>query len=135
MGLEGRYVRARLAAPPAALGPLASPSLTFGLVEGTNLEPCLAELVARVLPLCDFYAALSRFVETRSALGCGRVAHAVAAAIRALLQEWLLMVAQLEHQLRLGGLRLQALVYYCQVREGGGWAGNAWSSWLAPPGG
>jgi hypothetical protein len=35
------------------------------------------------------------------------VSHAVAAALRSLLSDWLLIVTQLEHQLRLGRLSLQ----------------------------
>lgn len=123
MGLEARYVQARLVQPPgghAAVGrgndshANSSPTLTFALADGLGLEPCLAELVHRVLPICDYVAVLQRFIETRSALTYGRVSHAVAAALWRLLQDWMLMVTQLEHQLRLGTLRLQALVYYCQ---------------------
>lgn len=40
--------------------------------------------------------------------------QALAAAMRGLLQQWLLLVAQLEHQMRCGRLTLQALVYHCQ---------------------
>ena len=38
----------------------------------------------------------------------------MSAALRTLLQDWMLVVTQLEHQLRLGQLSMQALVYYCQ---------------------
>jgi gamma-tubulin complex component 2 len=37
----------------------------------------------------------------------GRVSHAVAGAVRSLLQDWQLMVTQLEHQLLTGHLTLQ----------------------------
>jgi len=111
MGLDGKYVRAvmtpQLNAPPGA-----GPCLTFAVQPG--LEPCLQELVERVVPLCEYVAVLQRFVETRSAPTCGLVSHAVAAAVRGLLQDWWLMVTQLEHQLRLGRLTLQALVFHCQ---------------------
>lgn len=46
---------------------------------------------------------------------CSLVSHALCAALRRLLSDWTLVVAQLEHQLRLGQLTLQALVFYCQV--------------------
>jgi hypothetical protein len=61
MGLEGRYVQARLVQPlgvgehssPAGRSEPkdSSPTLTFALAEGLGLEPCLAELVQRVLPI------------------------------------------------------------------------------------
>ncbi|KAF5833568.1 Spc98 family-domain-containing protein [Dunaliella salina] len=126
MGLEARYVQARLVQPPGGLAAPgsgsgshanSSPTLVFALADGLGLEPCLAELAHRVLPICDYVAVLQRFIETRSALTFGRVSHAVAAALWRLLQDWMLMVTQLEHQLRLGTLRLQALVYYCQAKR------------------
>ena len=43
------------------------------------------------------------------------VFHAVAASMRGLLGDWLLLVTQLEHQLRQGGLNMQALIFHCQV--------------------
>lgn len=39
--------------------------------------------------------------------GCRRVCHAVAAAMRQVLQDWQLMVSQLEHQLHINQLTLQ----------------------------
>ena len=38
---------------------------------------------------------------------CRRVCHAVAAAMRQVLQDWQLMVSQLEHQLHINQLTLQ----------------------------
>ena len=55
----------------------------------------------------EYVAIVQRFVETRAAFEAGAVAHALAAAMRERLAEWQLMVAQLEHQQRLGRLTLQ----------------------------
>jgi hypothetical protein len=54
-------------------------------------------------------------VEVRWHYKHGLVSHALAAALRALLQDYLIMVAQLEHQFRLGKLSMQGLLFYCQV--------------------
>jgi hypothetical protein len=42
------------------------------------------------------------------------ICQAAAAAMRSLLHDWHLMVAQLEHQFRTGYLSVQALWFYCQ---------------------
>ena len=57
---------------------------------------------------------LRRYVESRLAAEFGTVCHAFAAAVRDILDDWTLMVAQLEHQMLSGKLTLQALWFYCQ---------------------
>lgn len=47
---------------------------------------------------------VERWAETRGAAAWGRVCHAVAGELRALLGDWRLMLAQLEHQLLTGGV-------------------------------
>jgi hypothetical protein len=44
---------------------------------------------------------------------CRLVSHALAASLRVLIHDWQTMVAQLEHQLRIGRLSLQAMWFYC----------------------
>lgn len=51
---------------------------------------------------------VARWAETRRAAAWGRVCHAVAGELGGLLQDWRLMLAQLEHQLLTGRLTLQA---------------------------
>ncbi|KAK9817974.1 hypothetical protein WJX72_005158 [[Myrmecia] bisecta] len=84
------------------------------VVEG-QLEPALQELATRLLPMCEHVVVVERFVETRSAFGWGLVCQAVAASMRSLLQDWQLMVTQLEHQMLIGRLTLQVLWFYCQL--------------------
>lgn len=50
---------------------------------------------------------IQRYVETRRAYEWGLVCQALAGGMRHVLQDWELMVAQLEHQLRAGKLTLQ----------------------------
>ena len=70
--------------------------------------------MSRLLPLAEYTAVIQRFVETRSGYGWGTVAQSVAACMRALLDDWEVMVMQLEHQLRVGRLSLQGLWFHCQ---------------------
>ena len=58
--------------------------------------------------LCsDSVAIITRWCEVAMQYGQGRVSHAVAGCMRSLLQDWHLMVTQLEHQLLTGHLTLQ----------------------------
>eukprot|EP00891_Asterochloris_glomerata_P004229 jgi/Astpho2/4229/Aster-05189 len=109
MGWEGKYIK--LAQHTGAVA-TPSPGGCFA-VEG-QLDSSMHELLKRMLPICEHVVIVQRFVETRSAFEWGRVCHAVAAAMRQVLQDWQLMVSQLEHQLHINQLTLQALWYYCQ---------------------
>ncbi|GKA00615.1 Orf y, partial [Tanacetum coccineum] len=75
------------------------------------------ESAKRIFPLCKSYLLISQFVESRSQFKCGLVNHAFVAALRALLLSHQAMVAQLEHQFRLGRLSIQGLWFYCQVEN------------------
>eukprot|EP00887_Chlorella_sp_A99_P000883 scaffold5.g883.t1 len=88
--------------------------VAYQIVTRGQLEPAMQEMAARMLPLCEYVVTIQRYVETRRAFEWGLVCQALAAAMRGVLQDWELMVAQLEHQLRSGRLTLQALWYYVQ---------------------
>jgi len=79
-------------------------------------DPSLALLLARMLPLGSHVLHLQRFVRQRSRPEHGRVAHALAAAVRTLLDEFAVVVAQLESLQRERRLSLQRAWYYLQVR-------------------
>ena len=71
-----------------------------------RLDPSLAELVSRVLPLAEQYVHISQFAHLRSSqLSAGMVMHAFCAGLRACLKEHLVGVAQLQQQHRSQGLR------------------------------
>ncbi|MFS7916904.1 putative gamma-tubulin complex component protein [Helianthus anomalus] len=76
------------------------------------------ESAKRIFPLCKSYLLINQFVESRSQFKSGLVNHAFAAALRALLLDYQAMVAQLEHQFRLGRLSIQGLWFYCQPMMG-----------------
>ncbi|KAL4425465.1 hypothetical protein ABPG75_009481 [Micractinium tetrahymenae] len=108
LGLSGTYVRARPVNAPGGA------RLGYEVVPRGQLEPALQEMAGRMLPICEYVATIQRFVETRRAYEWGLVCQALAGAMRHVLQDWELMVAQLEHQLRSSKLTLQALWYYVQ---------------------
>lgn len=58
-------------------------------------------------PRSEYVAVIQRYTETRDCPRWGLVAQGLAGALRGLLQDWHVMVAQLEHQLHAGKLTLQ----------------------------
>ncbi|XP_021772290.1 gamma-tubulin complex component 2-like [Chenopodium quinoa] len=109
VGIEGRYTSIRRAHGK-------EDKLTFQV--DASMDLTLQELAKRIFPLCESYLLIDQFVESRSLFKKGLVNHAFAAAVRALLLDYQAMVAQLEHQFRLGRLSLQGLWFYCQPMMG-----------------
>lgn len=72
------------------------------------------ELLQRILPLCEAVVVVQRFVETRSGMEYGTVCHAVAASMQSMVDDWMLLVTQLESQLKNDKLTLQTLWFYVQ---------------------
>lgn len=95
MGYEGSYIRfASSYNPNVEKMRLAGP--TFKLPPG--LDWSLRDLTATMLKMATHYGALEAFVEVQSREEFGAVSHALCAAIRKLLQDYLVLIAQLETQ-------------------------------------
>ncbi|MCO5570182.1 hypothetical protein L7F22_023900 [Adiantum nelumboides] len=109
VGIEGKYITLKK-------GKSKESTLSFQIDPSMDLS--LQELAKRILPLCESYNVVSQFTELRSHFKYGLVNHALAAALRAILQDYHALVAQLEHQFRLGRLALQGLWFYCQPMMG-----------------
>ena len=105
MGIDGRHLRAE---------PLSHSRSSRQFTVDKTLDVSLCVLVNRVLPVCGHYSVVSRFIEEKSKFIYGSVNQALCAAMRGLLKEYLLVVAQLEHQFRIDQLTLQKLWYYVQ---------------------
>lgn len=76
-------------------------------------DPSLRDLVDRILPLATYYTAINEFIQMRSQLECGLVNHALCAAIRDLLKDYLTLVSQLEHLFNTSSsFTLQKLWFY-----------------------
>ncbi|KAL8599173.1 hypothetical protein ACOMHN_007889 [Nucella lapillus] len=104
-GIEGKYILAR------ALTERYAPK---EFMIDQSLDPSLHELVCRILPLCSSYSTVVRFIEEKSAFEYGLVNHALCAAMRSLIKDYMVLVAQLEHQYRGGHLSLQKMWFYLQ---------------------
>lgn len=63
---------------------------------GSGLDPSLAQLAGRMLPLASHFARCSAHVERRSRPGGGRVSQALAAAARLVLREYSALLVRLE---------------------------------------
>lgn len=109
MGIEGRYI---------SIKRVRGKEGHVVLQIDQSMDFALQELIQRIFPLCEDYVLISQFVESKSHFKSGLVNHAFAAALRALLLDYQAMVAQLEHQFRLGRLSVQGLWFYCQPMMG-----------------
>ncbi|KAI9678324.1 MAG: hypothetical protein M1817_006270 [Caeruleum heppii] len=95
MGFEGQYIRFVDAYNPAEeKDRLAGPA--FRILPG--LDPSLRDLTTTMLKMATHYGAVEAFVEVQSREEFGAVNHALCAAIRKLLKDYLILIAQLEHQ-------------------------------------
>jgi gamma-tubulin complex component 2 len=95
MGYEGQYIRYSYGYNPSdERDRLQGPS--FKILPG--LDPSLQDLTLSMLQMATHHSALEMFVNVQSREEFGIVNHALCAAIRKLLQEYLVMVAQLETQ-------------------------------------
>ncbi|PKY01443.1 hypothetical protein P168DRAFT_284202 [Aspergillus campestris IBT 28561] len=96
MGFEGQYIHYHSSYDPSAekdrlTGPV------YQLPSG--LDPTLRDLTLSMLKMATHYSAMESFVEVQSRAEFGAVSHALCAAIRKLLKDYLILIAQLESQL------------------------------------
>ncbi|MCO5604900.1 hypothetical protein L7F22_059074 [Adiantum nelumboides] len=77
VGIEGKYITLKK-------GKSKESTLSFQIDPSMDLS--LQELAKRILPLCESYNVVSQFTELRSHFKYGLVNHALAAALRAILQ-------------------------------------------------
>uniref|UniRef100_A0A0D9ZMS2 Gamma-tubulin complex component n=1 Tax=Oryza glumipatula TaxID=40148 RepID=A0A0D9ZMS2_9ORYZ len=105
VGIEGRYISIKRVRGKEGY-------VVFQI--DSSMDLALQELTRRIFPLCEDFVLVYHFVESRSHFKSGLVNHALAAALRAFLLDYQAMVAQLEHQFRLGRLSVQGLWFFCQ---------------------
>ncbi|KAJ3552027.1 hypothetical protein NPX13_g11216 [Xylaria arbuscula] len=95
MGYEGQYIRYSYGYNPSdERDRLQGP--TFKILPG--LDPSLQDLALSMLQMATHHSALEMFVNVQSRQEFGIVNHALCAAIRKFLNDYLVMVAQLETQ-------------------------------------
>ena len=115
MGLEGKYIKMVPRAPLVTLaGPFAGLGDAAFVLEAGSIDRSLASLTERMLPMGGALVAVKAFIEAKSRHEHGLVAHALASAVKVLVKEYLVLVAQLEHQHRQERLTLQKLWFFVQ---------------------
>jgi gamma-tubulin complex component 2 len=70
--------------------------------------------VALLLPICESAVQIREFVRTHSRYEFGLVSQAMSSAVRQLMREFDVLVAQLEHLMACNRLSLQKMVYLLQ---------------------
>jgi gamma-tubulin complex component 2 len=96
MGFEGQYIHYHSSYDPCAeKDRLTGPIFQFA----PGLDPTLRDLTQSMLKMATHYSAMEAFVEIQSRAEYGAVSHALCAAIRKLLKDYLILIAQLEGQL------------------------------------
>ncbi|KAJ6785498.1 hypothetical protein PWT90_04310 [Aphanocladium album] len=95
MGYEGQYIRfAKGYDPTEERDRLSGPG--FRILPG--LDPSLHDLATSMLKMATYYSALEAFVDVQSRDEFGAVNHALCAAVRRYLQDYIVMIAELETQ-------------------------------------
>jgi gamma-tubulin complex component 2 len=95
MGFEGQYIRyAKGYDPNEERDRLSGPG--FRILPG--LDPSLHDLTRSMLKMATYYSALEVFVDVQSRDEFGAVNHALCASIRKFLQDYVVMIAELETQ-------------------------------------
>lgn len=105
IGINGKYIMAK---------PLSGKLTLRTFSVDHTLDLSMHALVNRILPLCSYYSTISRFLEEYSQFQYGMINQALCAGMRGVIKEYLILVAQLEHQYNLQQLSLQKLWYYIQ---------------------
>ena len=96
MGFEGQYIRfARGYDPSDEKQRLVGPAFQIAL----GLDPSLRDLATTMLEMATHYVAVDAFIEVQSREEYGTIAHALCAAIRKRLKDYLVLVAQMENEL------------------------------------
>lgn len=95
MGYEGQHIRFVESYRPAdERNRLAGPEFRIS----PGLDPSLRDLSSSMLQMATHYMAINAFVEVQSRSEFGSVNHALCAAIRKLLKDYMILIAQLENK-------------------------------------
>ncbi|CAH1760481.1 1758_t:CDS:10 [Entrophospora sp. SA101] len=94
MGIDGKYIKSNSVTDNFT----DKPSLTYSV--DLSLDPSLRDLAERILPLATYYTSINAFIELHSKFEYGFVSHALCAAMREILKEYLILINQLEYQFR-----------------------------------
>lgn len=114
-GVEGEYIRIASGASDPSGRPTLPKLREIKLVlDISAVDRAAATQVSTILPICEHAIEVREFTRLHSRLSHGLVSHALAAAVKIVMREFDLLVAQLEHQAKLGNLSLQRVVFLLQ---------------------
>ncbi|KAH8029472.1 hypothetical protein HPB51_000630 [Rhipicephalus microplus] len=106
LGVDAIYIRAQ---------PLQSPYAERSFTIDESADTSLKEMVKKILPVCSYHSTVVRFIEEKQERGQGMVNQAVAACMRELLEDYTILITQLEHKLvSQGALTLHKCLFYVQ---------------------
>ncbi|KAI9204561.1 Spc98 family-domain-containing protein [Polychytrium aggregatum] len=88
MGIDGKYITRAESVSPYQCEFVVDPSLDISL----------SDLVIRIFPLARSFVIIEHFIETHSRFEYGRVNHALCRAMKSLTKEYMILLAQLEHE-------------------------------------
>jgi gamma-tubulin complex component 2 len=83
-------------------------------IDTSTVDVSLALLASRLLPLCDYFKSCCFYIEKHSRYEFGVTSQAFSSAVKELLHEYSILVAQLETQKRENKLTLQKMWFYVQ---------------------
>ena len=107
VGIGGMHIK-------PVLSNITSSKIMFTLDE--NIDPTLRALVFRIIPLCQNYSTVVRFIERYSQMGAGRVNQALVGAMSQVLKDYYVFVAELETEQRKGELTLNKIWFSIQTK-------------------
>lgn len=118
VGVAGRYIKLDVTETRINV---AKKTRTFKFsLDQYGMDPSISSLAARCFCLGEFYLKLTLYVEQFSRYEYGQVNHAFCAALKSLLKEYTIVIAQLEHQMKSAAaagqapMTIQKLWYYLQ---------------------
>ncbi|KAJ1674409.1 gamma tubulin complex Spc97/GCP2 subunit Alp4, partial [Spiromyces aspiralis] len=102
IGIQGKYIEIRLPTTSCHQSSTEAQSAIdqIDYIVDETMDPSLKAMVFKILPIASYYIEIERFSIAYTRAAAGLVNQALCAAIRSLLREHTVLVAQLEHRLR-----------------------------------
>ncbi|XP_017491550.1 PREDICTED: gamma-tubulin complex component 2 homolog isoform X4 [Rhagoletis zephyria] len=87
-----------------------SGGLKFKISE--QIHSSLRDIAQEMLPLASYYTCVEQFIQNASFSDCGQVLQALSEALRSIIHDYYLLLAQLESELNAGNLTVHKMLFY-----------------------
>ncbi|XP_067638789.1 gamma-tubulin complex component 2 homolog isoform X2 [Eurosta solidaginis] len=77
-----------------------------------QMHSSLRDIAQEMLPLASYYTCVEEFIQNASFTECGQVLQAFSEALRSLIHDYYLLLAQLESELNTGNLTVHKMLFY-----------------------